>query len=81
MKASVYPRCCSWRNFSRVVGKANARFGAVPVAEVVPQDPDNPPKIAALSAHCRGALARYKVPIEIRVVTSVPLTPSGKTQR
>ena len=66
---------------SRVLGKANARFGAVPIAEIVPRDPTNPPKIPALATHCRSALARYKVPVEFRLVESVPLTPSGKIQR
>lgn len=66
---------------TRVLGKPNARFGAVPIAEIVPRDPENPPKISALVAHCRGALARYKVPVEFRLVESVPLTPSGKIQR
>lgn len=66
---------------ARVLGKPNARFGAVPVAEIVPRDPLQPPKIAALAAHCREALARYKVPVEFRLVESIPLTPSGKIQR
>jgi long-chain acyl-CoA synthetase len=66
---------------ARVLGKANARFGAVPVAEIVPRDPANPPKISSLAAHCRAALARYKVPVEFRLVENVPLTPSGKIQR
>ncbi|MEP6667939.1 MAG: class I adenylate-forming enzyme family protein [Chthoniobacter sp.] len=66
---------------ARVIGKPNARFGAVPVAEIVPRDPVNPPKISALAAYCRGALARYKVPVEFKLVESVPLTPSGKIQR
>ncbi len=66
---------------ARVTGKPNPRFGAVPVAEIVPRDPANPPKISALAAYCRGALARYKVPIEFKLVESVPLTPSGKIQR
>jgi long-chain acyl-CoA synthetase len=66
---------------ARVIGKPNARFGAVPVAEIVPRDPANPPKISALAAYCRGALARYKVPVEFKLVESVPLTPSGKIQR
>jgi len=67
--------------WARVSGKPNARFGAVPVAEIVPRDPTNPPKISALAAYCRGALARYKVPVEFKLVESVPLTPSGKIQR
>ncbi|MDR3402891.1 MAG: class I adenylate-forming enzyme family protein [Chthoniobacter sp.] len=66
---------------ARVIGKANARFGAVPVAEIVPRDAANPPKISALAAYCRGALARYKVPVEFKLVESVPLTPSGKIKR
>jgi long-chain acyl-CoA synthetase len=65
----------------RVFGRENPRFGAVPVAEIVPSDPANPPKLSALSAHCRSALARYKIPVEFRFVESVPLTPSGKVQR
>jgi len=66
---------------ARVVGQPHARFGAVPVAEIVARDPARPPRISALAAHCRRALARYKVPIEFRLVESVPLTPSGKIQR
>ncbi len=66
---------------ARVFGKENARFGAVPVAEIVPRDPAYPPKIATLAAHCRSGLARYKVPVEYRMVESIPLTPSGKIQR
>ncbi len=67
--------------FARVFGRENARFGAVPVAEIVPRDPAHPPKQSALAAHCRTALARYKVPVEFRIVESVPLTASGKIQR
>ncbi len=65
----------------RVSGKANPRFGAVPVAEIEPRDPAQPPKISAITAHCREALARYKVPVEFRFVASVPRTASGKIQR
>ena len=66
---------------ARVFGKENARVGAVPVAEIVPADPASPPKTAALVAHCRRCLAGYKVPLEFRIVESVPLTPSGNIQR
>lgn len=65
----------------RVSGKPHEKFGAVPVAEIVPADPANPPKIPALLAHCRSRLARYKTPVEFRWVASLPLTPSGKIQR
>lgn len=66
---------------ARVSGKANPRFGAMPVAEIEPADPAHPPKISVIAAHCREALARYKVPVEFRFVASVPRTASGKIQR
>ncbi|HEX8296853.1 MAG TPA: AMP-binding protein [Chthoniobacteraceae bacterium] len=66
---------------ARVSGRPNPRFGAVPVAEIVPRDPANAPTPGTLAAHCRRALARYKVPLEFRLVDSIPLTPSGKIQR
>ncbi len=65
----------------RVIGKENARVGAVPVAEIVPTDPAAPPKPSALIAHCRRSLASYKIPLEFRIVESITLTPSGKVQR
>lgn len=65
----------------RVSGKENARFGAVPIAEIEAVDSGQPPKISALAAHCREALARYKVPVEFRFVERIPRTPSGKIQR
>jgi len=65
----------------RVSGKENARFGAVPIAEIEARDPIQPPKISALAAHCRESLARYKVPVEFRFVERIPRTPSGKIQR
>jgi len=65
----------------RVIGKPHEKFGAVPVAEIVPVDPAAPPKIPTLLAHCRSRLARYKTPVEFRWVESLPLTPSGKIQR
>jgi long-chain acyl-CoA synthetase len=64
----------------RVSGKANPRFGSVPIAEIEPRDPAQPPKISAVAAHCREALARYKVPVEFRFVASIPRTASGKIQ-
>lgn len=67
--------------FARVTGRPHPRVGAVPVAEIVPCDPTHPPKAAALAAHCRAALARYKVPVEFHVVEALPLTASGKIRR
>ena len=42
--------------------------------------PANPPKISALAAYCRGALARYKVPVEFKLVESVPLGRLGRVE-
>ncbi len=66
---------------ARVSGRANARTGAMPVAELVASDPSRPPSPAALVSHCRTALARYKVPLEFRFVDAIPLTASGKIKR
>lgn len=66
---------------ARVTGRPHARVGAVPVADVVPRDPTRPPATRDLAAHCRAALARFKVPVEFRVVAALPLTASGKVKR
>jgi long-chain acyl-CoA synthetase len=66
---------------ARVSGRAHGHVGAVPVADVVPRDAAHPPAAGALAAHCRAALARYKVPVEFRMVDALPRTPSGKIKR
>jgi fatty-acyl-CoA synthase len=60
-----------------VVGRADARWGEVPVAFVV-LHPGQPVTADALVEHCRGALARYKVPKEITFLQALPRNPSGK---
>jgi long-chain acyl-CoA synthetase len=61
-----------------VVGLADARLGAVPVAavelrrgeaSVTPQD---------LLTHASASLARYELPVEIRIVDELPRTTSAK---
>ena len=66
---------------ARVSGKENARFGAVPVAEIEARDPSNPPRASELSSYCRKALASYKVPVAYSVVEHLPRTASGKIKR
>ncbi|HEY8983066.1 MAG TPA: beta-ketoacyl synthase N-terminal-like domain-containing protein, partial [Streptomyces sp.] len=62
-----------------VAGRADDALGEVPVAYVVPRaeglDAD------AVLRYCRGQLAAYKVPVEIRVVEAIPRTASGKVAR
>ena len=66
---------------ARVSGRPHERVGAIPVAEIVPKDPASPPSVLSLNTHCRGALSRYKVPVEFKMVESLPKTPSGKLKR
>ncbi len=66
---------------ARVFPKLNPQFGTIPVAEIRPADPNNPPSTALLARYCRERLARYKVPLEFRIVTAIARTPSGKIKR
>ncbi len=66
---------------ARVSGRPHEGVGAIPVAEIVPKDPASPPSVLSLGAHCRGALSRYKVPLEFKIVETLPKTPSGKLKR
>ena len=66
---------------ARVFGKENARFGAVPVAEIELRDPTRPPKASELASHCRKALASYKVPASFQFVERIERTASGKIKR
>ena len=66
---------------ARVFGKDHARFGAVPMAEIEPRDPFQPPRASELALHCRRALANYKVPVSFQMVEHIQRTPSGKIKR
>ncbi len=66
---------------ARTYGRENARFGAVPVAEIEVRDPAQPPKISELANHCRRRLAGYKVPVSFQVVERIARTASGKIKR
>jgi len=65
----------------RVAARPHERIGSVPVAEIVPVDPSRPPEAAALARHCRDRLARYKVPVDFRIVGDLASTASGKLRR
>ena len=64
---------------SRVFGRAHARLGQVPCAEIVAAA--GPVDMDALRAHCARTLSSYKVPVEFTVVPTVPRTPGGKILR
>jgi acyl-coenzyme A synthetase/AMP-(fatty) acid ligase len=61
-----------------VVGRRDARLGAVPVAavELRPGSPDAP--VEELLAAASSILAPYEMPVELRVVDELPRTSSGK---
>jgi long-chain acyl-CoA synthetase len=63
-----------------VVGESDERTGERVVAFVTPADGGRPDP-DTLVAHCRGRLARYKVPARIVVSAELPTTDGGKAVR
>jgi len=59
-----------------VLGVPSVRWGESPVAVVVRADPDLDE--AAVLAHCRGRLARFKLPKRVLFIDVIPRTPAGK---
>ena len=60
-----------------VVGRAHERWGEVPVAHVVAR-PGTTPSADELIEHCRGQLAKFKVPAAVEFLDALPRNPSGK---
>jgi fatty-acyl-CoA synthase len=60
-----------------VVGRPDDRWGEVPIAFVALR-PDAAATADELIDHCRGQLARFKVPKEVVFVDALPRNPSGK---
>jgi fatty-acyl-CoA synthase len=60
-----------------VVGRADERWGEVPVAFVLTR-PGRPLDVDRLRARCQANLASYKVPVAIYGVAAFPRTDSGK---
>jgi fatty-acyl-CoA synthase len=60
-----------------VVARPDDRWGEVPVAYVVLRDGEEASADEVLD-HCRGQLARFKVPKEIVFIDALPRNPSGK---
>jgi long-chain acyl-CoA synthetase len=65
----------------RVFAREHAQLGEIPVAEIVPEDPERAPSRGALVAACRAALPSYKIPREFRIVAALARTATGKVQR
>lgn len=64
-----------------VAGVPDRARGEVAVAFVVPCTPDAALDEAALDAHCRGALASFKVPRAFVAVDELPRSALGKVQK
>jgi fatty-acyl-CoA synthase len=60
-----------------VVGRPDDRWGEVPVAFVVLR-PDADVTAEMIIDHCRGQLAKFKVPKAVRFLDALPRNPSGK---
>ncbi|HEY5711997.1 MAG TPA: AMP-binding protein [Allosphingosinicella sp.] len=63
-----------------VIGVASMEWGEVGSAFLVCRPGEAPPA-EELEVHCRGRLARYKVPRSFRFVESLPRTASGKVMK
>jgi acyl-coenzyme A synthetase/AMP-(fatty) acid ligase len=61
-----------------VVGRTDARLGAVPVAAVELRHDREPVTADDLLTHAAATLAGYELPAEIRIVDALPRTPSAK---
>jgi acyl-CoA synthetase (AMP-forming)/AMP-acid ligase II len=61
-----------------VVSRPDARLGAVPVAAVELRGGRTPVTSQDLLAHASTTLARYELPVEIRIVDELPRTGSAK---
>jgi acyl-CoA synthetase (AMP-forming)/AMP-acid ligase II len=60
-----------------VVARPDSRWGEVPVAFVVVR-PDAPTTPEAITEHCAGQLAKFKVPKDVVLIDALPRNPSGK---
>ncbi len=48
---------------------------------IIPHAGSEVPTLDAVQAHCRGRVASFKIPRQVFVVESFPMTPSGKVQK
>jgi acyl-CoA synthetase (AMP-forming)/AMP-acid ligase II len=61
-----------------VIGRPDPKWVEVPVAIVVPNDPEAPPTKAEIVEWCRARMASYKKPADVLVVEALPRNASGK---
>lgn len=66
---------------ARVSARAHPALGAMPSAEIIPQNAGMPPPAGELRKLCQERLSAYKVPLFYTFVSELPLTASGKLRR
>lgn len=66
---------------ARVIARAHPALGAMPSAEIIPQNAEAPPPVMELRKLCQERLSAYKVPLFYTFVSELPLTASGKLRR
>jgi long-chain acyl-CoA synthetase len=66
---------------ARVTARAHPALGAMPSAEIIPQNAESPPPVMELRKLCQERLSAYKVPLFYIFVSELPLTASGKLRR
>ena len=64
-----------------VVGRADEKWGEVPVAMIVPKSDDEAPTLEEIRDFCDGKLARYKLPKDVVVKDAFPRSGTGKIQK
>ncbi|HEX5616341.1 MAG TPA: fatty acid--CoA ligase family protein [Acidimicrobiia bacterium] len=64
-----------------IVGAPDDEWGERVVAFVVPRDPDAPPSLDDLRDYARATLSPPNLPRELRLVTEIPRSASGKPLR
>lgn len=64
-----------------VIGRPDDKWGEVPVAVIVPSDPESPPDLRDLTEFCTDRIARFKLPKAIEIRTEFPRSGTGKVQK
>lgn len=64
-----------------IVGRPDEKWGEVPVAFIIPKDPDNPPAFESIREYLADRLASYKHPKDLRIVEAFPRSGIGKIQK
>ena len=61
-----------------IVGRSDPKWGEVPVACIVPRDPEAPPGLDSVREFLAGKLAAYKHPKDLEIYETLPRSAMGK---